>query len=113
MKHFTAAFRNFANFEGRATRTQFWMFFLFAFTLSIVLGILEGVAGLTGLGYLYAALIICPQLAYGARRLHDINRSGWWQLLSLIPVLGPLIMVVMFSMPSKPEAADKYPPQNP
>ncbi|MBU2872563.1 DUF805 domain-containing protein [Marinobacter salexigens] len=112
MEHFTAAFSNFANFSGRATRTQFWMFMLIYFLIIIGLTILEVVIGFPAiLSTVFSLVMLVPSLSYGARRLHDMGRSGWWQLLLFIPILGFIILLVMFCMPTKPESIEVYPPQ--
>jgi len=54
--------------------------------------------------------VLLPSLAVGARRLHDIGRSGWWQLLSLIPVIGVLVLIYWYIQPGDPEANEYGPP---
>lgn len=73
-------FNKYANFEGRASRAEFWWFYLFCFLLSTVTC---GVGGI---------VTIIPYYAVGARRLHDSGRSGWLQLLGLIPFVGLIII---------------------
>ncbi|WP_300500562.1 DUF805 domain-containing protein [Marinobacter sp.] len=111
MEHFTAAFSNFANFSGRATRTQFWMFFLIYMVITVVLAVIETALGMPVLTPIFGLVLLIPSLSYGARRLHDIGRSGWWQLLMLIPVIGLIILLVMFALHSKEEAASQFSPQ--
>lgn len=112
MEHFIAAFSNFTNFRGRATRNQFWMFSLIYFGIAIGLSIIEGLMGIPGIASgLFGLVMLIPSIAYGARRLHDIGRSGWWQLLGLIPVIGLIILIVMFCLPGKDEAAAQFPLQ--
>lgn len=109
MEHFTAAFRNFANFKDRATRTQYWMFALIYMVIYIVLYAIEtAIFGFPGLTTLFGLVMLVPSLAYGARRLHDIGRSGWWQLLMLIPLLGVIILIVMWALPSKEAAQERF-----
>ncbi|MGN1172458.1 MAG: DUF805 domain-containing protein [Muribaculaceae bacterium] len=85
------AFNNYANFNGRASRSEYWWFALFNF----ILGCIPFVNILAGL-----ALLI-PSLALGARRLHDTGRSGWWLLLALIP-FGAIVLLVFFCQDSQP-----------
>jgi uncharacterized membrane protein YhaH (DUF805 family) len=86
------------DFSGRATRPEFWWFFLFTVLVSIVSSVLDSILGtgdatggliqaVTGLALLF------PTLAVGARRLHDIGRSGWWQAIGIIPCIGLLVLI--------------------
>ena len=84
--------KNYVNFEGRATRAEFWWFFLFNLIVSAILSCL-GKAGMW-LSSIWSLAILLPQLALGARRLHDINKSGWWQLIAFVPVVGIIILIV-------------------
>ncbi|HEY8353780.1 MAG TPA: DUF805 domain-containing protein [Methylophilaceae bacterium] len=85
-------FNKYADFSGRARRSEFWWFFLFYFVGNIVLGSISSVLGL-----LFVLATIVPGLAVGARRLHDTNRSGWWQLIGLIPLIGFIVLIVLFA----------------
>jgi uncharacterized membrane protein YhaH (DUF805 family) len=81
--------------NGLASRSEFWWFILFGFVTGIVLGAVS-----VTVANLFALAILLPQLAVGARRLHDIGRSGWWQLLLLIPVIGLIVLIVFWVQPS-------------
>ena len=86
---------NYANFSGRASRTEFWMFVLINVVISVVLAIVEQTAGLTSepdaltgqsQGYLtpiYSLIVLIPSLAVTVRRLHDVGKSGWLILIAL------------------------------
>ena len=87
--------KNYVNFEGRATRAEFWWFFLFNAVVGFVLG-LFGKAG-TWLSGIWSLAILLPFLGVGARRLHDINKSGWLLLLSFIPIVGQIILIVWWA----------------
>ena len=87
--------KNYVNFSGRATRAEFWWFFLFNFIISLILGLL-GKAGAT-LQSIWSIAVMLPQLGLGVRRLHDINKSGWLMLLSLIPIVGWIILIVWWA----------------
>lgn len=91
-------FSKYADFNGRAGRPEFWWFFLF-----LVLG--NFVTGLLGdmLGLLFGLATLLPSLAAGARRLHDTGRSGWWQLLALIPVLGWIALIYLLAQQGEGE----------
>ena len=84
----------YADFDGRATRTEYWWFFL-----AVLLG--SAVTSLIALRVyaLFSLVTLLPMIAVGARRLHDTNRSGWWQLLALVPfgVVVPMILLAQRS----------------
>ncbi len=88
---------HYADFSGRARRTEYWMFTLFNMLALIPIGILafmsETVGGLVAIVYLLAMVI--PSLAVAVRRLHDTGRSGWWLLLSFVPA-GGLVLFVFY-----------------
>lgn len=92
---------NYANFEGRARRSEFWYYNLLYFIVSLGITILvyvfgEGSTLGTAFNLLSTVLslgLLVPSLAVGARRLHDINKSGWWQLLSLT-IIGIILLLV-------------------
>jgi uncharacterized membrane protein YhaH (DUF805 family) len=91
-------FQNYVNFSGRAARSEFWYWFLFAVLVSIVAGIIDAVlfssSGLSPVSGLIGLALILPGLAVSVRRLHDLDRSGWWILLGLIPLIGGIILLV-------------------
>jgi uncharacterized membrane protein YhaH (DUF805 family) len=82
-------FNKYADFNGRAKRSEFWWWVLFVFLVSIAANILD-----ERLGILVSLGTLLPYIAVTARRLHDTNRSGWWQLIGIIPVIGWIIMIV-------------------
>lgn len=101
MESYLHVWKNYAVFSGRASRTEFWMFILLNIIITIAIGTVERLAGSGGLiGMLYALAVIIPSFAVGARRLHDTDRSGWLQLLALIPFVG-LILIVWFAQESE------------
>ncbi len=93
-----AVLENYATFSGRATRPEYWWFFLANLILSVVL------VFLTFIGNIYSLAVIVPGIAAAMRRLHDTGRSGWWLLLVLIPIIGWIIVVVGLATPGNPEA---------
>lgn len=103
MEYFLGAYKKYADFTGRARRKEFWMFVLFYFIVAIVLGIIDSIIGFQLLGMLFSLGSLIPSLAIGARRLHDTGRSGWWQLLYLIPLIGLIIMIVFLVQDSHPD----------
>lgn len=90
----------FALFEGRARREEFWMFVLINFIISVVVSVIARAIGLEFLSFVYSIALLVPSLAVGARRLHDTNRSGWWQLLNFIPIIGWIILIIWFATDS-------------
>lgn len=109
MKEFKLAFANYANFSGRSTRREFWMYILFYiifYILSFFIGgILSSVTGMSD--FILAPLIIyllavfIPTLAISVRRLHDANKSGWYLLLSAIPLVG-LYIIYLYCVETHP-----------
>jgi uncharacterized membrane protein YhaH (DUF805 family) len=93
-----SGFRNYVNFSGRAARSEYWYWMLFVFLVSIVAGLIDvavlsntevfPVTSLVSLG------LFLPELAVSVRRLHDLDRRGWWLLLSLIPLIGAIVLLV-------------------
>jgi uncharacterized membrane protein YhaH (DUF805 family) len=100
MEHFTAAIQQFANFEGRNTRTQYWMFILFYVIFYIVCAVVDNILGKPIISGLYSLVLLVPSIAAATRRLHDTGRSGWWQLIGLIPILGAIVLIVFLAQDS-------------
>jgi uncharacterized membrane protein YhaH (DUF805 family) len=99
----------YADFSGRARRSEFWFFFLFTVLVSIVASIIDSILGTnngsgTGLvGSIANLALLLPTLAVGARRLHDTNRSAWWLLLWLAICVGWIVLIVFYCLDSKPD----------
>lgn len=103
MQWYIGVLKNYAGFSGRARRTEFWMYFLFNAIIFIVLGALSRATGFFSiLYYLYALATLIPSLAVGSRRLHDTGKSGWLQLLGIIPVVGTIILIVFWATAGNP-----------
>ena len=107
MSWFLKALKNYAGFSGRSQRKEYWFFFLFYFIFLIVAMIIDGVTGLLYVvtGLLGLALLI-PTLSVTCRRLHDTGRTGWWQLLLLVP-FGGIVIIIFMCLDSHPEE-NKY-----
>lgn len=102
MQWYLAVLKKYAVFEGRAHRTEFWMFVLVNVIIGIVLSILDAILGTDAggaglLNGLYSLAVLLPSLAVGARRLHDTGRSGWWLLIALIPLIGIILLIVWWA----------------
>jgi uncharacterized membrane protein YhaH (DUF805 family) len=103
---------NYANFDGRARRPEYWWFFLFYVILAVLAGIIDSAlfGGIGVLGIIVFLALIVPSLAVGARRLHDTGKSGWLQLLGLIPCIGFIILIVLLVQPGNPGENSYGPP---
>ncbi|WP_114424140.1 DUF805 domain-containing protein [Nocardioides houyundeii] len=102
-------FSKYVDFSGRARRSEYWWFALFTVIVGLVASILDTFLGTdiedsgNGVVSLLSSLaLLLPTLAVGARRLHDTGRSGWWQLLGLIPIIGWIIQIVWMVFDSEP-----------
>lgn len=93
-------FTKYVDFTGRAGLSEYWWFVLFTFIVSVMLSMFS-----ESLGGLFSLVTLLPSIAVGTRRLHDINRSGWWQLLWFVPIIGWIVLVVFFAQQSKSETA--------
>jgi uncharacterized membrane protein YhaH (DUF805 family) len=95
MEWYIDVLRKYAEFSGRSRRKEYWMFVLVNLIVSIVLTFTEGLLGGPGaVSVLYSLAVFIPTLAVSVRRLHDTERSGWWLLIGLIPVIGALVLLV-------------------
>lgn len=86
----------YADFKGRTAKKDFWMFILFSIVINIVLSIIDNIIGMKILSGIYGLAVLIPSIAIGARRLHDIGKSGWLQLLALIPFVGIIILIIFW-----------------
>ncbi len=96
MNWYVQVLKKFADFSGRARRKEYWLFVLFNILITIVLTIVDFMIGTYSvslgiglLGAIYACAVLIPGIAVTVRRLHDTNRSGWWLLIVLVPIIGP------------------------
>ena len=88
-------FSKYADFNGRASRSEYWWFFLFIFLVNIVASMIAPIAAV-----LFALGTILPSLAAAARRMHDTDKSGWLLLIGLIPLVG-LVLLYFLAQPGK------------
>jgi len=103
MSWYLTVLKKYAVFSGRARRKEYWMFFLFNIIIASVLGFIEGLAGGPGvLGSLYGFAVLIPGVAVSVRRLHDTNRSGWWLLIGLVPLIGSIVLLVFMVQDGQP-----------
>ena len=122
------AWQRYFVFGGRSTRAEYWWWALFTTIVFLTLSVVEEMTGLfhaqTGIGLfnvLFNLGVLSPTLALGARRLHDINRSGWWQLMlfgsgfvvaTLIPllVIVPFVVLIVWAIKPGDRGPNKYGP---
>ncbi len=111
MNWFLAALNKYADFSGRAQRSEYWYFYLFYILIYIALAMVGGWVGSlsddTGVGMgilmgLFTLGMLMPSIAVGVRRLHDTDRSGWWMLIGLIPIIGGIVLLVFCVQDSQP-----------
>lgn len=104
MKYYLLAFKNYAKFNGRSNRPEYWYFVLFHIIFAIAAIVIDMSMGIglggTPYGVLYLLYVLAtfiPGLAVSVRRLHDIDKSGWWILISLIPFIGSIWLIVLMA----------------
>lgn len=109
MEYYLKAWRNYANFSGRARRTEYWMFVLFNTLISLlILGISFALMEVLNtevfflIYVLYALAVMIPSIALSIRRIHDVGYSGWMFLLCLVPFVGGIILLVFYLLDSQP-----------
>lgn len=90
-------FTKYADFNGTASRSEYWWFVLFIVVASMVLSMLGSI-----LSGLFALGTLIPSIAAATRRLHDTQRSGWWQLIVLVPLVGWIVLIVFLAQEGKP-----------
>jgi uncharacterized membrane protein YhaH (DUF805 family) len=101
----------YATFSGRATRPEYWWWVLATIILFVILGVIDGalVAPMMGhesfapdavqpLSVIASLALLLPNLAVAVRRLHDTDRSGWWLLISFIPIIGTLVLIYFLAL---------------
>ena len=88
-----AGFNKYVTFSGRAARSEYWFWTLFSVIASIVAGIIDGILGLGIIGLIVSLGLFLPSLAVAVRRLHDIDRTGWWVLIAFT-IIGIILLIV-------------------
>jgi uncharacterized membrane protein YhaH (DUF805 family) len=109
MSWFIEALRKYAIFSGRSRRKEYWYFVLFVVLITIALNMIDGLFGAhhrsTGAGLLstiFSLAILIPSISVSVRRLHDIDRTGWWVLISLVPLIGWIVLLIFHVQDSTP-----------
>ncbi|MFN8662756.1 MAG: DUF805 domain-containing protein [Thermomicrobiales bacterium] len=118
-----SGFNNYANFSGRALRSEYWWWVVFAWIAGVVANIVDSALGWRvyettvsgmqqGTGPIAAIVglaLLIPGLSVAVRRLHDTDRSGWWLLLVIIPIIGWIVLIVFLASSGTP-GSNKYGP---
>ena len=102
MNWYLEALKKYADFNSRARRKEYWMFILFNMIIAIFVIVIDNVLGLSykasGFGPLYGIymlVMLIPSISVAVRRLHDIGKSGWWMLISFIPIIGGIWLFIL------------------
>jgi len=109
MNTYFATFKKYVVFSGRANRKEYWTFFLINLAIVFALTVLEN--AITGteqaaVAGLFSLIVLLPAIAVSVRRLHDINKTGWWYLFILVPFVGPIVLIVFFLWQGDKDAND-------
>jgi uncharacterized membrane protein YhaH (DUF805 family) len=109
MNWYLEVLKKYAVFSGRARSKEYWYFVLFNIIISFVLAVIDvatgsfsAEAGIGLLGGIYTLAVLIPSIAVLVRRLHDTERSGWWLLIGLVPLIGSIVLLVFMVQDSKP-----------
>lgn len=95
--------QKYADFNGRARRKEYWMFYLVYIIAVILLSVIDGlILSMPILTGIFSLGMIVPCLAAGVRRLHDVGKSGWFLLVSLVPIVGPIYLLYLFILEGTP-----------
>ena len=93
----SAGFSNYVNFRDRACRSEYWYWILFIVIADIVAGIIDAVLGIQIVTGLFGLVTIIPNIAIAIRRLHDLDRTGWWWLIALT-IVGLILLIIWACM---------------
>lgn len=113
MNWYLKVLKQYADFRGRARRKEYWYFVLFNGIFALIAMGLDNLLGITFSSFdlyygpiylLYGLALLIPNLAVSVRRLHDIGKSGWWILISIIPIIGAIWLIILFVTDSQPGA---------
>ena len=103
VNYYVGCLKNYAKFDGRARRKEYWMFFLANMIVSFVVGFVIGLIGApAAVSYVYTLAVLVPSIAVTVRRLHDIGKSGVWYFINFIPCIGSIWLIVLLCQDSMP-----------
>ena len=101
--------KKYADFSGRARRMEYWMFSLISLLIMLGLVIVDAMLGFEVgedeigiLSAIYVLAVLIPSLAVSVRRLHDTDRSGWWVLIGIVPLIGDIVLLIFFVLDGTP-----------
>jgi uncharacterized membrane protein YhaH (DUF805 family) len=115
---YLGVWKKYAVFDGRARRTEYWMFVLINWLIGMAFSFVHRITGyfsesaalgISTLSLIYSLAVFIPTLAVQVRRLHDTGRSGWWLLIAFVPLVGAIILLVFFCLDSNP-GSNQYGP---
>jgi uncharacterized membrane protein YhaH (DUF805 family) len=113
MNWYIEALKKYADFNGRASRAEYWMFTLISLIIYLFLYLIDKKimpgSNVQVISSVYYLAVLLPSLAVNVRRLHDIGRSGWWSLIAVIPIIGPIVYLIWLIREGQP-AANKWGP---
>lgn len=92
----SSGFSNYVNFSGRSSRSEYWFWVLFVLIADVVAIAIDAAIGKQIVSSLFGLAVLLPGLAVTVRRLHDLDRTGWWIFLGLIPLVGAIILIIWF-----------------
>ncbi|OXM17401.1 DUF805 domain-containing protein [Paenibacillus herberti] len=99
MGWFLKAIKNYAGFAGRSRRMEYWMFILFSSIFTFIISVLEALIGIPSLlSFLFTLFLLVPSLSVAVRRLHDTGRTGWWNLIGFVPLIGIIVLTVFMCL---------------
>ena len=101
MEWYLTCLRQYADFNGRARRKEYWLFCLFNVIFSFIAGLVDVLIGIMIVTPLYSLFVLVPGISVTVRRLHDVGKSGWFYFISLIPIIGAIWLLVLLCSDSQ------------
>jgi uncharacterized membrane protein YhaH (DUF805 family) len=109
MNWYLEVLKKYAVVSGRARRREYWYFVLFNLIIFIILTIIDYAINSAIISTIYSLAVLIPSIAVGVRRLHDTNRTGWWLLIGLIPIIGWIVLII-FMVQDSQKGENQYGP---